>query len=41
MRLFDLIQQSGITVTDDFGLDEIEGPLVGLNPYDLDERTIP
>ena len=32
--------KSGITVTDDFDLNEIEGPLVELNPHDP-ERTLP
>lgn len=33
--------KSGITVTADFDLNEIEGPLVELNPHDLAERTLP
>ena len=33
--------KSGITVTDDFDLNEIEGPLVELKPHDLAGRAIP
>ena len=33
--------KSGITLTDDFDLNEIEGPLVELNPHDLAGRTLP
>ena len=33
--------KSGITITETFDLNEIEGPLVEWNPHDLAGRTLP